>query len=238
MDDHKKLIEELRKDAGQFRMQAYEALDPAYTRFMDSAAERAEQAAYALEGLVGERDYAWSEMKNAQAYWRAETALAEAAEARAAAAEASLKELREARAGWVLVPREPLPEMLGAFWRVKNGHHFHDEPPPTDTSDFAAYRAMIAALSPPDTAASVSSRSLGEGGFSSAVADSAGEGLRPFASESQRKSDGELLCEAFAETFEGGGWADAPVWNDFDERQQDRWNRTAAIFLDRNQVQS
>lgn len=47
--------------------------------------------------------------------------------------------------GWVMVPREPKLEMLGAFWRVKNGHHFADEPPPTDTSDYAAYRAMIAA---------------------------------------------------------------------------------------------
>ena len=46
--------------------------------------------------------------------------------------------------GWVMVPREPKVEMLGAFWRVKNGHHFADEPPPTDTSDYAAYRAMIA----------------------------------------------------------------------------------------------
>lgn len=46
-----------------------------------------------------------------------------------------------------------------------------------------------------------------------------------------RKSNGERLCEAFAETFEGGGWADAPAWDDFDDRQQDRWNRTAEIFL-------
>lgn len=47
--------------------------------------------------------------------------------------------------GWVMVPIEPKPEMLGAFWRVKHGHHFADEPAPTDTSDYAAYRAMIAA---------------------------------------------------------------------------------------------
>lgn len=49
---------------------------------------------------------------------------------------------------YVLVPKEPTPEMLGAFYRVKNGHHFHDEPPPTDRSDYAAYRAMIAAAPP------------------------------------------------------------------------------------------
>lgn len=54
-----------------------------------------------------------------------------------------LARLREE--GWMLVPREPTPEMLGAFWRVKNGHHFADEPEPTDTSDYAAYRAMISA---------------------------------------------------------------------------------------------
>lgn len=47
--------------------------------------------------------------------------------------------------GWKLVPVEPLPEMLGAWYGVKNGHHFHDEPPPTDKSDYAAYRAMLAA---------------------------------------------------------------------------------------------
>ena len=41
--------------------------------------------------------------------------------------------------------REPTPEIIGAWWRVKNGHHFHDEPAPTDTSDYAAYRAMLAA---------------------------------------------------------------------------------------------
>lgn len=50
---------------------------------------------------------------------------------------------------WVMVPREPMPEMISAWYRVKNGHHFHDEPAPTDTSDYAAYRAMIAASPPP-----------------------------------------------------------------------------------------
>ncbi len=42
-----------------------------------------------------------------------------------------------------------------------------------------------------------------------------------------RAITGELLCEAFAETFNGGGWADAPVWADFDEEQQARWNAAA-----------
>ena len=50
---------------------------------------------------------------------------------------------------WATVPREPTPEMVGAWYRVKNGHHFHDEPPPTDRSDYAAYRALIAAAPAP-----------------------------------------------------------------------------------------
>jgi hypothetical protein len=41
--------------------------------------------------------------------------------------------------------------MVGAFWRVKNGHHFHGEPAPTDTSDYAAYRAMLAAAPLPSS---------------------------------------------------------------------------------------
>lgn len=49
----------------------------------------------------------------------------------------------------VVVPREPTPEIVGAWWRVKNGHHFHDEPAPTDTSDYAAYRAILAAAQEP-----------------------------------------------------------------------------------------
>jgi hypothetical protein len=50
--------------------------------------------------------------------------------------------------GYAIVPREPKPEMIGAWYRVKNGHHFHDEPTPPDTSDYTAYRAMIAAATP------------------------------------------------------------------------------------------
>jgi hypothetical protein len=46
-------------------------------------------------------------------------------------------------AGCKVVPAEPLPEAVGAWYRVKNGFHFQDEPEPTDTSDDAAYRAMI-----------------------------------------------------------------------------------------------
>ena len=45
--------------------------------------------------------------------------------------------------GFAVVPLAPKPEALGAFWRIKNGHHFNDEPEPEDRSDYAAYRAMI-----------------------------------------------------------------------------------------------
>lgn len=55
---------------------------------------------------------------------------------------------------WVLVPRAMHVDMISAFWRVKNGFHFHDEPPPSDRSDLAAYEAMIAARPTP----------LGDGG--------------------------------------------------------------------------
>ena len=46
--------------------------------------------------------------------------------------------------GWQVVPKEALPEMVGAFWRVKNGARFEQEGP-VDTSDYAAYRALRAA---------------------------------------------------------------------------------------------
>ncbi|MBY3432829.1 hypothetical protein HFN89_01395 [Rhizobium laguerreae] len=48
--------------------------------------------------------------------------------------------------GWQLVPKEPYPEVVGAWWRYKNGFHYHDEPEPEDTSDYGAYRAMLAAM--------------------------------------------------------------------------------------------
>lgn len=51
------------------------------------------------------------------------------------------------RSRWVLVPLEPTPEAVAAWWRVKNGHHYSDEPEPTDTSDYAAYRALVRAAS-------------------------------------------------------------------------------------------
>ena len=37
-------------------------------------------------------------------------------------------------------------DTASAFWKVKNGYHFHDEPPPSDTSDSAAIHASLVAL--------------------------------------------------------------------------------------------
>lgn len=54
-------------------------------------------------------------------------------------------EYKAKTAGLVLVPREPTPGMLGAWYRYKNGRRFAVEPPATDTSDVGAYKAMITA---------------------------------------------------------------------------------------------
>jgi hypothetical protein len=53
--------------------------------------------------------------------------------------------MTETVSDWVLVPREPMPEMLAAWYGHKNGHHFHGDPKPTDTSDYGAYAAMLKA---------------------------------------------------------------------------------------------
>ncbi|QGY02348.1 hypothetical protein MMSR116_11030 [Methylobacterium mesophilicum SR1.6/6] len=47
--------------------------------------------------------------------------------------------------GYVLVPCHPLPEMLGAFWRTKNTGTTEIGGEHQDSSDVAAYRAMLAA---------------------------------------------------------------------------------------------
>ncbi len=47
--------------------------------------------------------------------------------------------------GWVLVPREPRPEMIAAFWRIKNRGSLDVEATGEDRSDYAAYRAMLSA---------------------------------------------------------------------------------------------
>ena len=39
---------------------------------------------------------------------------------------------------------------------------------------------------------------------------------------------GMLFCQAFADTFEGGGWAEAPIWENFDDEGKRRWERAAA----------
>jgi hypothetical protein len=52
-------------------------------------------------------------------------------------------------AGWVLVPAEPMPEMVAAWWRVKNTGSTEPGETGEDRSDCAAYRAMIAAAPQP-----------------------------------------------------------------------------------------
>ena len=44
-----------------------------------------------------------------------------------------------------VVPTNAWPEMLGAWYRHKNGFVFAGDPPATDTSDAGAYRAMLSA---------------------------------------------------------------------------------------------
>ena len=47
--------------------------------------------------------------------------------------------------GYALVPLEPTVEAIVAWYRVKNGFHYRGGSAPTDTSDYAAYRALIRA---------------------------------------------------------------------------------------------
>lgn len=42
----------------------------------------------------------------------------------------------------------------------------------------------------------------------------------------------ETLCQAFADTFEGGGWVDAPAWENFDDHGKERWSRAAKRFAE------
>jgi len=46
----------------------------------------------------------------------------------------------------------------------------------------------------------------------------------------QSPTPGQLLCQAFSDTFNGGGWVDAPVWDDFDEDGQARYALAAARY--------
>lgn len=61
----------------------------------------------------------------------------------ASATDAALSAIEDA--GWRIVPTEPTPDMVGAWYRYKSGRHLHDETAPGDTSDYGAYRAMISA---------------------------------------------------------------------------------------------
>ena len=62
-------------------------------------------------------------------------------------AEAAIRAIQDA--GYAIVPKDPQPEMIGAWYRHKNGFHYHGRPEPTDTSDYGAYRAMIKAAPDP-----------------------------------------------------------------------------------------
>lgn len=103
-------------------------------------------------------------------------------------------------AGWVLVPREPKPEMVAAWWRVKNGHHFHGEPPPTDTSDYAAYRAMIAVSPLPQQTALV------EQGVEKIIGPHEPAACGASAPSEPPRSDGEDLFPLLASAWFYGGW--------------------------------
>lgn len=64
---------------------------------------------------------------------------------------------------YILVPKIALPEMLGAWYRCKNGHHFVGDPATTDTSDMAAYSSMLSAApayEPSDEAVEQSAQAL------------------------------------------------------------------------------
>jgi len=46
---------------------------------------------------------------------------------------------------FLLCPEDPDVMAVSAWWRIKNGFHFHDDPQPEDCSDMAAYRALTRA---------------------------------------------------------------------------------------------
>lgn len=72
---------------------------------------------------------------------------------------------------WVLVPARPVPEMLGAFWRTKNTGTTEIGGEHQDSSDVAAYRAMIAAAPKPDPEAIAQSLEASAAAASPAGAD-------------------------------------------------------------------
>jgi hypothetical protein len=77
-----------------------------------------------------------------------ECALWECQKANACQRAAPPANLQTNLAGWKLVPVESTTEMISAWYRWKNGHHFADEAEPADKSDFGAYRAMLSAAPP------------------------------------------------------------------------------------------
>jgi hypothetical protein len=59
-----------------------------------------------------------------------------------------------------------------------------------------------------------------------------GQGNPALATTDGELTLGKLLCQAFSDTFNGGGWAEPPEWGDFDEDQQHRWQLAAQRFAE------
>ena len=122
-------------------------------------------------------------------------------------------------ADWKLVPIDPNPEMLGAWYRYKNGHHWPDEPPPRDTSDYGAYRAMLSAAPQPAHGTSATERAtpapaenlVGWQPIDTAPTD--GREVRGITFDAQSPAavvtkfvDGKWLTESKGEKFVAPGW--------------------------------
>lgn len=108
-----------------------------------------ERAADRFAGMVERvfRDRAGkSRVKYQQA---ADIARAIRIEAKSAAPSPPLTLEADPTEGWALVPREPRVEMVAAFWQVKNTGTTMPGEWGDDRSDYAAYRAMIAAAPTP-----------------------------------------------------------------------------------------
>lgn len=94
-----------------------------------------EKVAKALWETKSTADYPW---------WNIDVERCRLARALARAALAAI----EASGTHVVVPVKPMPEMLGAWYRYKNGFVFAGDPPAKDTSDYGAYAAMLSARPP------------------------------------------------------------------------------------------
>jgi hypothetical protein len=108
-------------------------------RFIVAACNAVPELIALHAALVDERDYAVAEMKNAQAYWRAETNHAEQAEARATSAEAQLTVQAE-----LIAQRAALAEYYEANEAVRAVGRFNSTP--EQYARLTAARAAASAL--------------------------------------------------------------------------------------------